>query len=240
MTQHRHARHLEQSVVPFDEWTLARRCFGNLQHALADLFTQRCQLRLIFGRRGLARQRLLKQSIRFARRGDTQHVGIVGVPVGMLDIEQNRAIDQLGVLEDRLQPEVVLLAERIELVIVTSRTTDRQSEKRRSSRIDPIGEFLVPPQLRVESRFANPRPQPEQARAELSLHVCDLPGGQRIAAAPFHVARPDFIGGELLLHEAVIRLVVIEGFDHPIAISPSVAVILFGLKPGRVRVPCDI
>ena len=51
----------------------------------------------------------------------------------------------------------------------------------------------------------------------------------------FAIIRIDFVAGKLLLHEAIIRLVVVERFDHVIAVAPhagTIAVILEAVRLG--------
>ncbi len=61
-----------------------------------------------------------------------------------------------------------------------------------------------------------------------------------VAAFELIVIRPDLIGGDLLLNEFVVGLVLVESADHVIAISPGVLIIQVAFESGGIGVPDHI
>ena len=51
---------------------------------------------------------------------------------------------------------------------------------------------------------------------------------------------PQFIAGYLFLHEAIVWLVLVEGFDDVIAIAPGVRIVDVGLKTAAIAVSDDV
>ena len=72
--------------------------------------------------------------------------------------------------EERLQPVVILLADRIELVIVAARATDRQPEEGRADDVRPLGQHFVAAEGDfLVARVPPHRAEPMEPRGD--LHV---------------------------------------------------------------------
>ncbi len=124
--------------------------------------------------------------------------------------------------EDRLQPIVIDLGNRIELVIVTPRAFHRQSHGRRRHDLDRVVESLVEvagAHLGLgKLRPACVRGTPQKACRDDGLE--DF-GGQlllRFISAP---VVDQLVSRQLLLKEAVVGLVLIERADDVVAIAPG-------------------
>ncbi len=108
------------------------------------------------------------------------------------------------VAEERKQPVVVLLGNRINLVVVATSTTNRETKKDLSGRAEDVVKVLETRLLDV-NRFILPDPQPIIPGGNLAI------GGHRV----------QFIPGKLLGRKTVERLVTVEGPDHIITVSPD-------------------
>ncbi len=109
-----------------------------------------------------------------------------------------------GVGEERHQPEVVLLAERVVLVVVALRARDRAAEPGGGRRADPIHQHFVQRLGRVDAPFL------------VGHRIAMESGGDPLRAcrAGQHVAR------NLFHREALERHVGVERLDHPVPIRP--------------------
>ena len=118
---------------------------------------------------------------------------------------------RLAAQEDARQRIIVALRHRIEFVIMASRTSQRESEHRLRHRVDllideihrklPLVALIVP--LRSDGQKAGGD---------------DLLGLITLALKLHQITR------DLLLEEEVIRLVLLERFDHIIAVTPRMRI----------------
>ena len=138
--------------------------------------------------------------------------------------------------EERRQPVVFALADRIGLVVVAAGALQGQAEERRSDRIDGLGAPLGAVQVAVVGVFDGEGSQREQAGADPAADVSALLFRQLERSFQVHVGRPQLVGGDLLAHERVIGLVTIERLDHVVPVAPCGGVEVVCLEPGRVRV----
>ena len=107
-------------------------------------------------------------------------------------------------IEHRGHAVIVVSGQRIELVVVTPSTAQRDAEERLRRRANDVVELVVTILLEVR-RFVVKRAEPMKAG-------CDHGLGRSIR---------QFIAGELLDEKSVIRLVGVERVNHVIAISPD-------------------
>ena len=114
---------------------------------------------------------------------------------------------------------------------MTSRTTQRQSEKRRPHDIRHLSEHFVTAEghLRI-TRIASDGPEPVKARGNSCRATAGL-----VIDGEFH-----FITGQLLSDELVIRFVRIEGVDHIVSKPPCIRVMAVVLEALRFRKPHNI
>src|SRR5262249_1360142 len=106
--------------------------------------------------------------------------------------------------EKRPQAVVVRLKNRIELVVVAARTAESQGEEHGARRCgDFLEGFPTRPQQTGSGGLVDPMP--------VESHT-----GER-----FRIARIQLVAGDLLTHETVVRLVVIERLDDVVAITPD-------------------
>ncbi len=131
----------------------------------------------------------------------------LGLPLGLRLLARQHQIVRLHLREVRLQTVIIRLAERIELMIVASRAAHRHAQKRRAHDVGHLGEHLVvrTGHVLIAGVLAQ-RPQAVESAGDEVLPV----------------GRVHLIARDLLLHESVVRLVVIEALDHIIAIAPGV------------------
>ena len=105
-------------------------------------------------------------------------------------------------------------------MIVTACAANAQAEKHRRSRIHEVSQGLDPVLIfHLEEHVAI------RSHAEVAS-----------TGAGFRILRPEFIGRKLFLYKAVIRLVLIERLDHPVAEAPGFQVIGVLLKAAGVAV----
>ena len=128
-----------------------------------------------------------------------------GIPPAARRVEHRNVIVRRRVREERLQPVVVGLQDRIELVIVAAGAAVGQAHEDRARRIGDVVEDLLPA-LQQVARIALIRIVAVEARRDARLRI----------------VRPQLVARDLLLDEAVVRLVGIERLDHVIAISPRI------------------
>src|SRR5207245_1031899 len=100
-------------------------------------------------------------------------------------------------LKDGLQGVVITLRDRVELVVMATSATDAQTEKHRSRGVDPVHERLNPIDV-----FDLVQHVPIRA------HGVESGTGHRS-----WVVGVQLVPGDLLLYEAVIRLIRVEGID---------------------------
>src|SRR5260370_29477506 len=101
--------------------------------------------------------------------------------------------------EDRVHAVVIALADRVELVIVTTGARYGQSEKRRAHGIDRIGLPFGAILLAVVGVLDGEGAERKQACADSPAHVVLFLFGQLVCSFQIQVARPQFVGGDLLL-----------------------------------------
>ena len=131
----------------------------------------------------------------------------------------------LDVAEQRcLEPVVVLLRNRIELVVVAAGAVDRQPERAFANRADDLVEIVVPP-LRVVLL----------AKQHARTHAQKSGGDEAVVGSAVHL-----VAGDLLDQEAVVRLVVVERLDHVVAVTPGIGAMGVVLEARRVRVARDV
>ena len=164
------------------------------------------------------------------------------LPVVLLHRRDQRELDLLRGGEDGLKAEVIFLRDRVELVVVAAGTAHRQPQVGRTGHVGPVGQLFVAEPLGVEGRLVDDRAERVEAGAQARLEVAQLFVGGDIN--PFgieiKVVGPKLIGGDLLLDEAVVRLVGVHRPDHVVAVAPCVAQIHVGLVATRVGVADDV
>ena len=69
--------------------------------------------------------------------------------------------------------------------------------------------------------------------------MLQLLGREVVEAFQFEVVRKELVSGDLLLDEAVVGLVVVEGLDRVVPIAPGVGMVVLGVG-SAVGVPDDI
>ena len=152
------------------------------------------------------------------RRGErSENPLIVGPHVSDADGDSIR----LNVPEEGGELVIVLLRNRIEHMVVAAGTAQRQPQKQRAGRAHHFVDFVPGGRLLVVGLVV------ENAEA------VKTGGDDRLVRRI-----GQFVAGKLFEHEAVVRLVVIEGGNHVIAIAPRfglfrVALIAVGLRKSR-------
>ena len=122
--------------------------------------------------------------------------------------------------QERLEAVVVFLRDRVELVIVAAGTADRQAEEHDRGRVGHLGQHFVA----AEGDFLVAGVPPDRTEA--------VEAGRDLQ---FVAVGIDLVAGQLLQHEAVERLVVVERLDDVVAVAPrpgAVAVVLEALGLG--------
>ena len=109
-----------------------------------------------------------------------------------------------NVAEERQEGVVILLRDRIDFVIVTTRATDSHAKESFTGGPQDVVEIIVACQ-RTIGRFVIPNSQPIKAG-----------GGYGIASLVRQL-----IAGQLFLDEPVIRLVLVKGANGIVAIFPD-------------------
>src|SRR5262245_24298666 len=90
-------------------------------------------------------------------------------------------------------------------MVVTARATIRQTHENGAGSVGDVVQNLLTPLLEI-------------ARIALIGIVAMEAGGD----ARFRIVGPQFVTGDLLLYEAVVRLVFVERADHVVAVAPRV------------------
>ncbi len=110
-----------------------------------------------------------------------------------------------GVIKESEELVILALADRVELVIMALRATDRQAEERRSRRVNPVDDRLDAELFGIDSAFLIDLGGAMEAGGNL---LFERGVGQQVAC-------------ELLNHKLVKRQIAIERVDHPITIFPN-------------------
>ena len=138
-----------------------------------------------------------------------------------------RAEAGLGGCEDAGHRVVVPLGDRVELVVVASGAGDGGGEQSLGDRIDLFVDD-VEPELGLALLVVSLGPDREVAGRD------EIPCGVVLGLGV------EEITGELAGDEAVVRDVVVEGLDHPVAISPRMGIGDVVLLAARFRVAGDV
>ena len=126
-----------------------------------------------------------------------------------------------NVAEERQEGVVILLRDRIDLVIVTTRAADGHAEERFTGGSQDVVEIIVARQ-RTIGRFVIPNAQP--------IKTC---GGNGITGLVGQL-----IPGKLFLDESIIRLVLVKGANDVVAVLPNeilTAVALVAISLGKAH-----
>ena len=111
------------------------------------------------------------------------------------------------VVEERIEFVEFLRQQGIEFVVVAFGTTDRHAQPHRAQRIDPVHHVFIEILVGIRAAFVG------------GHVVANEPGGD--ALLPSRVGQQ--IARQLLDGEGVVRLVLIESVDHPVAPQPHEA-----------------
>jgi hypothetical protein len=118
----------------------------------------------------------------------------------------------------------ILHQDRIELVVVASRALNGHSQHALADRAKHIVQVVVAPRRIGVFMIANAGTRAQEA------------GGDQAAIGPVG----NLVAGDLFLYKSVVGLVVIEGFDDVVAISPKVRLVRVVLIAARVCIACGI
>ena len=130
--------------------------------------------------------------------------------MGVLDASLAFAV--VDAFEHRFDGVVIMLRDRIEFVVVTTRAADRESEEGSGRRADDVVQLvraLVPGQDFIGTFHLVPRSGDQKTRG--------LIRAQRVAS-------------DLLENESVIRFVFVEGVNDVVAVRPGVGTRLVHFK----------
>ncbi len=111
----------------------------------------------------------------------------------------------------------------IELVVVAARAAVGHAEERGRHGIGDVVEQLLAA-LHQIAGIALIRKVPIEAGGDQRGRIVGI----------------ELVAGDLLLHEAIVGLVLIEGIDHVVAIPPDVGARLIALEPFAIGVACEI
>ena len=120
--------------------------------------------------------------------------------------ERQRAARERSRREYRLHPVIVLGRDRVELVVVAPRAAEGKSEERLTDMVSDIVEEQLARHGRDSHARVLPRAAPQEAGRDDRLRIV---GKQ-------------FVSRDLLEHEAVERLVLVEAANHVVAIAPRI------------------
>lgn len=126
-------------------------------------------------------------------------------------------------MEERQQTVVVLLRNRIDLVIMAPGAVDGQTKEHLPGRGDHVIQDVELRQQPI-GRLVIPQTEPVIPRGDDRV-VRDL---------------RQFVTSQLLTHKLIIRLVVVEGSNHVVAITPRVRLIAVAFKAVGVGTAHDI
>ena len=150
--------------------------------------------------------------------------GFVGLVFEIAEFLAHRLAAALGIAEGRfavvdlhgreegLQAVEVALRNRIVLMIVAAGAAHGEAEENLADGAGKLVQDILA-ELRFEIGVGLPGAHPQKAQS-------DEPVGPVRAAALRAVGRREFVAGQLLLDEVVVGLVLIEGADHVVAVSP--------------------
>ncbi len=131
--------------------------------------------------------------------------------------------------QGRRHPVVLFLSDRVELVVVTACTVDRQAEKRLADDADDVFEFVLPDDsLHGQALLRVPDFVPGSCDQE--------PGGDSCTG----VVRLQDVSGELPCGEPMVGHVGIQGVSDPVAVAPRVGSQLVPLKTLAFTVADDV
>ncbi len=115
--------------------------------------------------------------------------------------------------EARLQPVVVFLQNRVEFVIVTSRTSNSHPQKHFSGHVSNLIQNVLP------------------LGASITLIVFVQIGSQETGRHKgLRAVRRNFVSGKLFSHELVVRFVFIKCVDDIVSVTPRFGSIKVGSK----------
>ena len=100
-----------------------------------------------------------------------------------------------------LQAVIVPLGDRVELVVVAAGTADGDAQKGGTGGVGPIGQALVPQLASVHVRFVDLRAEGVKAGADAGFEMPHLGRRHDVAAVHRQVVWPQFVAGDLFLHE---------------------------------------
>ena len=115
-----------------------------------------------------------------------------------------------GTVEERVERVILLLRDRVELVVVADGAAGGEAEPRLHRRAGAIDGVAIHPLLGDRSAFAG-------------RDVAAVEAGRGQLIVRWHRQQ---IAGELLDREAVVRQVLVECLDHPVAILPHLAFVV--------------
>ena len=124
--------------------------------------------------------------------------------------------------KDGLHRIVVPLRHRIELVVVAARTADRQPKKGGPRRVDHVRQFVLPlhqGQVHIRALHDVIRPRHQESRSDV---------------------RPQRVARDVLFHELVIRLVLVERLDDVVAKSEGVGPLAICFESVALRKADDV
>ena len=107
--------------------------------------------------------------------------------------------------EKRLQPVVVALRNRLELVVVTARATDGETEQRERGRVGHVIQGIAPA-LHLIGGIDHVGSEEVERRRDLRIRI----------------AREKFITRQLFTDETVVGLVRVQGPHHVVTVAPRV------------------
>ena len=138
----------------------------------------------------------------------------------LLRQERQRTLRECGGRERRLHAVVVTCRDGVELVVVALGASQREPHEGRRCRMRHVVEPLLPGNGRYRHAGVLPRAHPQEARRQDGLRV----------------AREQLIASNLLEHEAVVGLVVVERADDVIAITPGIGPLVVVREACRICV----
>src|SRR5262249_39406090 len=136
-----------------------------------------------------------------------------GICVGLLFRYQR--VCRLDIAEDRrLHGVIILLRNRIEFVVVTARTLNRESEYSAAYRREDIVEIIKTPLGSVLFSEMHSRASAQETGGNSGIDVSVV----------------NLVAGDLLFYKDVVRFVFVKRTDHVVSIQPEVWTIVIVLK----------
>src|SRR5262249_32664501 len=133
------------------------------------------------------------------------------------------SIRVVGARQDRLKLIVIALRNRLELMLVATGALDRHSQKRRTDNLERVSQDLVNLVLPLIARVRWVAGSPQKSRRH---ELVDDFISELFRPAPL----AQFVAGNLLADELVVRLVALQGPDHVIAIAPRLGALSIGIE----------